>query len=293
MIGVPNWPSARAKAYILKEIVTKNFGLKVQLQNGTNVIIFEGMNKGAMHVHPETWFPNTSHLVNKYVYETKTVVGNNPAKKVYGAQNICVTEGTARRTGIKKVEELSLPGMAALFDRDGDGRGEIWIGASGWGTTMVEKIRARSYGYVNTMEIKVMDEALAMADIDNAVVRKQNIVFCCYRPHHIFSLYKLVILQEPPHDPARWKVISPDKDPRWLEKSWAGMEWKSPVMGLHYAASLKQSHPVLSRFFSQVSFSSDQSSQMSHDIVVKKVSVEDYARLWVKENSSLVDSWLR
>ena len=37
--------------------------------------------------------------------------------------------------------------MAANFDTDGDGMGEIWIGAAGWASTNIEKIRAKSYGY--------------------------------------------------------------------------------------------------------------------------------------------------
>ena len=109
--------------------------------------------------------------------------------------------------------------MAKNFDTDGDGKGEIWIGAAGWASTNVEKIRAKSYGYAETMNLKEIDETLALAEVDNAVAQKKDIVFFCYTPHHMFALHELVILKEPPYDAAKWKVIQPTDDPDWLAKS--------------------------------------------------------------------------
>ena len=86
-------------------------------------------------------------------------------------QGMCVTKATAERTGVKHIADLADPDMAKDFDSNGDGRGEIWIGASGWASTNVEKIRAKSYGYDETMELLEMDETLAMASVDAAVVK--------------------------------------------------------------------------------------------------------------------------
>jgi len=57
VIGVPNWPSVRVTAHVLKVAMEENLGLEVELQNGTNPVIFEAMDSGAMHVHPEVWLP--------------------------------------------------------------------------------------------------------------------------------------------------------------------------------------------------------------------------------------------
>ncbi len=40
VIGVPNWPSVNATAHILKVAIEQNLGLDVELQNGTNPIVF-------------------------------------------------------------------------------------------------------------------------------------------------------------------------------------------------------------------------------------------------------------
>ncbi len=175
VIGVPNWASVRGTAHILKVALEDNLGVDVELQNGSNPIIFEAMDSGAMHVHPEVWMPNQQNLHDTFVNEKGTVKQNPNA--VLSDQKICVTKDTQERTGIEALSELTDPDMAANFDRDGDGRGEMWVGGTGWASTNVEKIRAKSYGYAETMQLMEMDEALALAQVDNAIAKKENIVF--------------------------------------------------------------------------------------------------------------------
>lgn len=291
VIGVPNWPSVRVTAHVLKTVMEENLGLEVELQNGTNPVVFEAMDSGAMHVHPEVWLPNQVNLNKKFVMEKKTV-RQTPAG-VAGDQAMCVTKGTAERTGIKDLSELSNPDMAKNFDTDGDGKGEIWIGAAGWASTNVEKIRAKSYGYSETMKLKEMDETLALAEVDNAVSKKTNIVFFCYTPHHMFALHDLVILKEPAYDEAKWKVIQPTDDPEWLEKSSAPVAWNTAYLHIHYAAALEKSHPAAAKMLSQVKLNTDQVSAMTYALVVKKADPAEFAKKWVADNGAVVDAWLK
>ena len=120
IIGVPNWASVRGTAHILKVALEDNLGLSVELQNGTNPIIFEAMDSGAMHVHPEVWLPNQQNLHDKFVTEKGSVKFNPNA--VLSDQRICVTKDTQERTGISALSDLTDPEMAANFDTDGDGR---------------------------------------------------------------------------------------------------------------------------------------------------------------------------
>lgn len=290
VIGVPNWPSVRVTAHVLKVAMEDNLGLEVELQNGTNPVIFEAMDSGAMHVHPEVWLPNQINLNTKFVQE-KGTVRKTPAG-VAGDQAMCVTKGTAERTGIVDLAELSNPDMAKNFDTDGDGKGEIWIGAAGWASTNVEKIRAKSYGYAETMNLKEMDETLALAEVDNAVAQDKDIVFFCYTPHHMFALHELVILKEPAYDESKWTVIQPTDDPEWLEKSEAGVAWNTAYLHIHYAAALEESQPEAAKMLSKVELNTDIVSAMTYALVVEKQDPEAFARKWVEENAATVDSWL-
>ena len=290
IIGVPNWPSVRVTAHVLKVVMEDNLGLEVELQNGTNPVVFEAMDSGAMHVHPEVWLPNQANLNNKFVNEKKSVKVN--PNGVAGDQAMCVTKGTAERTGISELSDLTNPDMAKNFDTDGDGKGEIWIGAAGWASTNVEKIRAKSYGYSETMQLKEMDETLALAEVDNAVAQKKNIVFFCYTPHHMFALHELVILKEPKYEDAKWNVIQPTDDPEWLEKSDAGVAWNTAYLHIHYAAQLESDQPDAAALLSKVKLDTDTVSAMTYALVVEKQDPEAFAKKWVSENGSLVDSWL-
>ncbi len=291
VIGVPNWPSVRVTAHVLKVVMEDNLGVEVELQNGTNPVVFEAMDSGAMHVHPEVWLPNQANLETKFVKE-KGTVRQNP-NGVNGDQAMCVTKSTAERTGIKELSELSNPDMAKNFDSDGDGKGEIWIGAAGWASTNVEKIRAKSYGYSETMQLKEMDETLALAEVDNAVAQKKNIVFFCYTPHHMFALHELVILKEPAYDEAKWNVKQPTDDPQWLENSSAPVAWNTAKLKIHYATSLEKSNPEVAKLLSQVKLDTEAVSKMTFALVVEKKDPAEFAKEWVSKNGSLVDSWLK
>lgn len=291
VIGVPNWPSVRVTAHVLKVVMEDNLGVEVELQNGTNPVVFEAMDSGAMHVHPEVWLPNQANLEAKYVKEKGSVRQN--ANGVDGDQAMCVTKSSAERTGIKELAELSNPDMAKNFDSDGDGKGDIWIGAAGWASTNVEKIRAKSYGYDETMNLREMDETLALAQVDNAVAQNKNIVFFCYTPHHMFALHELVILKEPAYDESKWVVKQPTDDPEWLENSSAPVAWNTAQLKIHYATSLEGSNPAVAKLLSQVKLDTDIVSKMTFALVVEKQDPAEFATKWVADNGDLVDSWLK
>ena len=61
VIGVPNWPSVQATAHILKVALESKLNVEVQLKNGSNTAVFDAMDAGTMHVHPEAWLPNLNH----------------------------------------------------------------------------------------------------------------------------------------------------------------------------------------------------------------------------------------
>ena len=291
VIGVANWPSVRVTADILKVIIEENYGLEVELQNGTNPIIFEAMDQNQMHVHPEVWLPNQQNLHDTYIMEKKSVAMNPHG--VPSFTGMCVSKATAERTGIQRLEELADPDMAQNFDTDGDGKGNIWIGAAGWASTNIEMIRAKSYGFDETMNLDIMDETLAIAQVDAAVKKDENIVFMCYTPHSMFTLFDLVVLEEPEHDPDQWVIYQPTDDPDWLEKSSAPIAWSTPLVHITYAVALKNDQPEVAKLLSSITFTVDDLSDMTYAILVDEQDPAMYAKEWVNGNSDRVDSWIQ
>ena len=290
VIGLGNWTSAQITGHVLKVILEDNFGLEVETQPGNNAVIFEAMERGSMHIHPEVWLPNQQELHNKYVQE-KGAVAMNP-NSVESVQAMCVTRKVSEKYDITSVYDLTDPDKAALFDTDGDGRGETWIGPAGWAATEIGQIRAKSYGYAETFELLQLDESLNIAALSESILQDKPYVFYCYTPHSMFSLYDLVILEEPPYDAAKWKHISKTDDPEWLEKSDIAMAYPLTHLHIHYAKSLEESNPDAAAMLANVRLDADTVAALMLEVDEEKRDLAEVAREWVSQNSGRVESWL-
>jgi glycine betaine/proline transport system substrate-binding protein len=289
VIGVPNWSSAEVTAHVLKAVIGSEFEVDVELQAGSNEEIFAGMDGGHIHIHPEVWLPNHEGLSTEYVVRRNTVEMNSHG--VPARQGLCVTSYTHDVLGITSVADLSDPERVAIFDTVGDGRGEIWIGASEWSSTRIERIRARSYGYEQTMQLLEAEEIVATVAIDAAVAVDKPLVFYCYEPHHVFELHEIVHLDEPPHDPRRWTIRDPSSDPEWLANSHADVAWPVSFFHIHYARRLAEDYPEIAAFLSAVRLDVDTVTEMTYAIVVERRDPSEFAAEWVGANAERVAAW--
>ena len=291
VVGVPNWPSAQVISHILKITFENHIGLEVKVEEGTNQAIFEAMDSGSMHIYPEVWLPNQNNFYNKFVKEKKTV-RITPDPLIIALQGVCVTKGSAERTGITRLAELSDPDMAKKFDSDGDGKGEVWIGASTWNSTPIEKIRAKSYGYDKTMYLEEMEELPAIEKVRTALVQKRNIVFYCYLPNQAFIEWEVIMLKEQPHDPSKWNIILPADDPDWLEKSFAMTAWDKAYLHICYATQLESLQPAAVEVLKKFRLDAEAFAHISHLVVMQGQSPREVARNWVAKHPDWIDSWL-
>ena len=271
-------------------MIEENLGLEVELQNGTNPIVFEAMDSGSMHVHPEVWMPNQQNLHDTYVKTNGTVVMNqNP---VQASQGMCVPSAIAEEHDIKSIDDLLDPDKIAIFDTDGNGEPEVWIGAPGWASTVIEKIRAKSYGYDQLFELTEYEETIAYANLANAAAAGEPWIGFCYSPHYIFVTQDLYVLEEPAHDPATWTIVQPTDDPDWLAKSEASTAWNGATLHLHYAKELEERFPEVAALFQNYQMSGQDLSAMGKALAVDGVEAADFAKEWVAANEDTVFGWL-
>ena len=290
VLGVPNWPAASATANVLKVVIEENFGLDVELQNGTNPIIFEAMDQGSMHLHPEVWMPNQQNLHDRYVKDNQSVIMNdNPVQAVQG---MCVPTYVVEQYDIRSIEDLTDPEKMAIFDKDGNGTPEIWIGAPGWASTIIERIRAKSYGYDQVLDLQEYDGTVAWGALGAAVEAGEPWLGFCYDPHFIFVAYDLTFLEEPAHDPETWNIVQPTDDPAWLEVSEASTAWKGATLHLHYAANIRDNFPEVAAMLDAYEMPSEALSEMGYALTLKDMDPAAFARQWVDENEDVVLGWL-
>ncbi|MBT1154506.1 amino acid-binding protein [Aminobacter anthyllidis] len=291
VVAMPNWPSGQASANIIKVALEKSLKIDVEVEEMGTLIAFTGLDSGKVDVHPEVWRPNLDSVVQKYVTERGTV--HLSPRSVSATQGLCVTQKTYDDYGIHDVADLKDPAKTKAFDTDGDGKGEIWIGAQGWSSTDIERIRAKSYGYAATMTLLEMPEEVGMSAVDAAVATDKPIVFYCYSPHHVFELHRIKQLSEPAFDGAKWNVVLPADDPMWLSKSDAPVAWKPSSFSVAYATSLSKRLPQVAKFLDNIDFSADEVTAMSYALEVERQDPATFAEQWVASHEDRVKAWMK
>jgi len=249
------------------------------------------MDRGEADVHPEVWLPNLEGLVNTYAGERGTV--RLAPSGVTARQGLCTTRETVAATGLRRVSDLTDPQTAARFDTDGDGKGEMWIGNASWSSTRVERVRARSYGYDETMMLVTAPEDMAMASVAAAVATGSPIVFYCYAPHYLFRLHDIVQLDEPEHDPDTWRIVQPEQDRAWLAVSRARSAWEPSNFHVAYATEFARYNPDLAAFLDRISLTEDDAEAMSYAVLVERKAPEDVAAAFVEDNSERIEEWVK
>jgi glycine betaine/proline transport system substrate-binding protein len=288
VVGVPNWPSVTVTANVIKEVIEKNLGLTVELQTGTNPVIFEAMDKGSMHIHPEVWLPNQQGLFDQFAAKLEM----NPIA-TSAVQGVCVNKA-AIDAGIADISDLTDPAKAALLDSDGNGKGELYIGATGWASTTVEKAKAHGYGYDQIVDLVELDEGVAYSQLDAAITGGKAWAGFCYKPHHLFTVHpEMAILTEPAYDAAKWKALTPEEDADWLAKSSVAMAWPPAFIQPVFAKDVETKSPQVATLMRSIDISADELGAFSYAVVIDGKDAAVVASEWIAANPDRVAAWLK
>ena len=288
----PNYATAQAVMHVIKAAAERELGLEVATVVTTAVpVIWDAMgrNRGEIDVWPDAWVPNQQGLVDKYVNRRASV--RLAARGYTATQGYCVTRALAEAHGIRSVTDLADPEIARLFDHDGDGRGEIWVGAPGWQSANVERVKARDYGFADLFELQSTEEAVATAALARADREGGAWVGYCYAPHQNFVRFDLLRLTEPPNGPDCYSMVQRDEDPAWFERSHVACAYPDASVHIAYAASLIRRQPELAQALERIEIDPGAVSRWAFEIVVRGRPAAEVAREWVDANAATVGGW--
>ncbi len=291
-IGMPNWTGAQAIAHLLKEVVETRIGGTATLVPGNNANIFQAMDQGTgeIDVHPDVWLPNQESFTKKYVDEAGTVILSD--RPYEGKQGFCVSKAFSEAAGVTSIFDLTRPEVAAAMDSDGDGLGEIWVGAPGWASANVNEVKVRDYGLMPFMEPVRAEQSVMVATVGDSIAREQGYAFYCYAPHAIWYMFDVVRLEEPPFDPEKYKMIQPDADPDWFEKSFVASEDALKNVQIAWSKTLAERSPAIAEFFANFQLDTDTVSNFAFEIAGNERDPAEVAKEWVAANPERVDAWL-
>ena len=291
-IGVPTWTGAQAIAHLLGAVVEMRIGGKVEMVPGNNATIFQAMDqgKGDIDVHPDVWLPNQESFTKKYVDGAGSVtLSSNPYQ---GNQGFCVSKDFAKANNITDIADLGRPDVAALMDSDGNGKGEMWIGAPGWASANVNEVKVRDYGLLDFIEPIRAEESVKTARIKDSIAKGEGYAFYCYKPHAVWYMFDVEMLTEPTYDPAKYVMVQPSDDADWYEKSEVATKDALKEVQIAWSKSLGDRSPAIAEFFGRFSLTEDDVSNFAFEISGQGRDPAEVAREWIEANPERVDAWL-
>lgn len=291
-IGVPSWTGAQAIAHLLGAVVEMRIGGTAEMVPGNNATIFQAMDqgKGDIDVHPDVWLPNQESFTKKYVDGAKSVtLSSNPYE---GNQGFCVSQDFAKANSVTDIADLGRPDVAALMDSDGNGKGEMWIGAPGWASANVNEVKTRDYGLLDFVEPIRAEESVKTARIKDSIAKGEGYAFYCYKPHAVWFMFDVEMLTEPANDPAKYVMVQPSDDPDWYTKSNVASKDALKNVQIAWSNSLESRSPAIAEFFERFSLTADDVSNFAFEISGNGRDAAEVAREWVEANPERVDAWL-
>ena len=291
-IGAPSWTGAQAIAALLQAVVVERIGGEANLVPGNNATIFQGMDqgKGDIDVHPDVWLPNQQSFTKKYVDGAGTVaLGKNYYE---GNQGFCVPTQFAKANNITDIADLGRPDVAMKMDSDGNGKGEMWIGAPGWASANVNEVKVRDYDLLPFIEPIRAEESVKTARVKDAIAKNEGYAFYCYKPHAIWYMFDVTMLTEPKFDPAKYKMVQPSDSPDWYKESKVATKDALKNVQIAWSKSLHERSPAIAEFFQNFSLNADDVSGFAYEISGKGRDASEVASEWIANNPERVDAWL-
>jgi glycine betaine/proline transport system substrate-binding protein len=291
-IGVPSWTGAQAIANLIATVVTEKIGGEVELVPGNNATIFQAMDqgKGDIDVHPDVWLPNQESFTKKYVDGAGTV--SLSQNHYIGNQGFCVSRKFAEENNITDIADLGRPEVAAKMDSDGNGKGEMWIGAPGWASANVNEVKVRDYGLLAFIDPIRAEESVKTARIKDSIAKGEGYAFYCYEPHAIWSMFDVVMLTEPANDPEKYKMIQPSDSANWYDESYVASKDALKQVQVAFSNSLADRSPAIADFLANMKLDAKDVSGFAYEIAGRGRDAAEVAKEWVANNSDRVDGWL-
>ncbi|MBX2868942.1 MAG: hypothetical protein KTR18_09715 [Acidiferrobacterales bacterium] len=291
-IGAPSWTGAQAIAALLQAVVIDRIGGEAELVPGNNATIFQAMDqgKGDIDVHPDVWLPNQESFTKKYVDGAGTVqLSKNPYE---GNQGFCVSKDFGSANNITDIADLGRPDVAEKMDSDGNGKGEMWIGAPGWASANVNEVKVRDYNLLDFIDPIRAEESVKTARVKDSIAKGEGYAFYCYKPHAVWYMFDVYMLSEPTFDEAKYKMVQPSDSPDWYEESSVATKDALKNVQIAWSKSLKDRSPAIAEFFDRFELKADDVSGFAFEISANGREPLEVAREWMAANPDRVDAWL-
>ncbi len=284
-----NWNGAKAIGYVIKAVIEGPLGGEAEVVKGLSdqAIVAEGMDKGdgSVDVYTDMWMPNQQAIWDRYIVEAKSVAHNSPYK---GTQGMFIPAYMSDQ--ISSMQDLKKPEIAAMFDKDNNGKGEYWAGDASWKSTKMWQVKFKDYGLTDLWEPEIVSDATFKAQLKAAYAEEKPILFYYWTPEWLHAAYDLVSLDEPAHTEGCVDLKLDEED--WLEASTFNCKHADAEIFVAHSRSLESRNPAAAKFLSQIQLDPAVVNDWILRIGRDGEDPQDVAEEWVADNMDTVNSWI-
>lgn len=211
-----NWDSNAFHVAVAARILKDGYGCRVERAPGATRPLFKAMARGEVDVMMEVWKDNIPDLWQRAETAGDVVeVGVNYPDAVQGwfVPAYLVEGENAPAPGLGSVEDL--PRYVDLFrDPEDRAHGRFYNCMPGWGCEKVNTRKLHAYGLDEDFNNfrPVSGRALANA-ISRHYRNREPFLAYYWGPTWVLGAYDLVMLKEPPFDPAVWAKMNASARP--------------------------------------------------------------------------------
>lgn len=207
------------------------------------------------------------------------------------AQGYLIDKATAERYNITNIEQLRDPGLAKLFDHDGDGKADLTGCNPGWGCEAMIENHMDAYKLRATVQHVQGSYAALMADTIGRYKRGESILYYTWTPYWVSG------------------VLVPGKDVVWLQVPFSSTPDKANTRlndGSDYGFAVNttrivvnrawaEKNPAAVKLFEVMRLPLADINAQNERMRAGESSQEDIARHvdgWIKFHQQLFDSWI-
>jgi len=275
------WAGSTANTYVVKNVLEKSLGCKVNISKVAEVPVYQAMADGKTDAILEDW----GHVPqwNQYVTKQKTVVraGANGVTGVIGwyVPTYLVQQHPELKvwTGLKK--------DATLFKSPESGSQGMFLGGDP-SYQQKDKTLITALG-LNLKFVSVGAEPAQVARWESLYKQKKPVLFYWYDPQYLNATYKLTQVKLP----ARFKGCQDDEkqggDPKKYACAYPSYTLLK-FMSKKFATSGSPAVGVVKRF----SWSNADQNTVAGMIAGQHINPDQAAQKWIAANKAKVDKWL-
>lgn len=269
-VADPGWPGASVTAEILGDVLAAaDVTVEIEAMDHVDAVAGMGAENPVVQVHPDLWLQNQGVAVREWVAAGTIKLSED---SYIGTQGVYVLDAAGSQEMLTEADDLFDPEVAALFDSDGDGVGEMWIGPRGWASTENLAAWLERHGH-ESIEGESYSATIFKARLEQEAESGRPLLFYGYEPDGIHEQLTLRRLASIP---------------------WADDQGDESVdVHVAWASALEETSPAAARILRDVDFTDEDLSAFIAAVDHDGTDPEEVAEQWLAENADRVAQWGR